>query len=49
MKARGKDLDKGGARKGDIGARNQTAERIYRNEAGNGSRVGGPPANIRGL
>ena len=46
MKDRGRDLDKGGAIKGDSGFKNYTAAGIYRQEASNGIEVGRPLENI---
>ena len=46
---RGQDVDKGGVEQCASGGRNQTSEGIYQQEASNGSGVGGPLANIRGI
>ena len=49
LKAGGQDLSKGGDRQGDPGVRGEASLVIHQQDAGNGSGVGGPMANIQGL
>ena len=49
MKAGGRDSEKGGGGYGAPGGRYQNSSEIHQQEAGGGSGVGGPTANIRGL
>ena len=47
--SRGRDLEKGGGGQGASGISNQASLVIYQQDSGDGSRVGGPKANIQGM
>ena len=49
LKVRGKELAKVEGVHGALGGRNQTSLGINKQETGDGSGVGGPTANIKGL